>query len=85
MRECERLASCVFFKEYEKDESKKLALKGMVQIYCRGDKMDSCVRLKVSRALGGPQYVPVNMMPNGQPLSGTDMRDWSQDVHHVMR
>lgn len=85
MKECERLANCAFFSEYEKDENRKLALKGMVQIYCRGDKMDGCMRLKVSKTLGGPQHVPVNMMPNGKPLSGTDMNGWSEDVLRAMQ
>ena len=85
MPECERLGTCAFFKEYEKDESKKLALKGMVQIYCKGDKMESCVRMKVSQILGGPANVPINMMPNGQPLSGTDMNGWSDGVRQAMK
>ncbi|MBN1155990.1 hypothetical protein JXA85_00095 [Candidatus Woesearchaeota archaeon] len=85
MADCEKLATCAFFKEYQEDESKKLALAGLANMYCRGDKQDVCVRKKVSKALGGPVNVPVNMMPNGQPLAGTSSDGWSDAVKTAMK
>jgi hypothetical protein len=80
MADCENLDVCAFFKAYSNDEQLKLALQGFVSMYCKGDKQGQCVRKKVSKALGGPQYVPVNMMPNGVPLAGTTNADWPQNV-----
>ncbi|MBN1502992.1 hypothetical protein JW930_05600 [Candidatus Woesearchaeota archaeon] len=85
MADCENLATCAFFKEYETDEDKKMALQGFVNMYCKGDKQNECVRKKVSKALGGPQNVPVNMMPNGMPLAGTSNADWSDAVKNAIR
>jgi hypothetical protein len=80
MTECEKLATCAFFKEYESDENKKLVLGGFVKLYCKGDKQNECIRKKVSTMLGGPEKVPVNMMPDGHPLAGTNKEDWSKEV-----
>ncbi|MFC1669458.1 hypothetical protein ACFL20_03645 [Spirochaetota bacterium] len=40
---------------------------------------------KISSALGGPEYVPVNMMPNGLPLAGTDSSDWPDDIKSAIQ
>jgi hypothetical protein len=85
MEECEKLANCAFFKEYEKDEERKLALRGFANMYCRGDKQDICIRKKISKLLGGAEFVPVNMMPNGLPLKGTSSENWSDDVKNIMK
>ena len=85
MADCEKLSGCAFFKEYQKDENKKLALEGLANKFCRGDKQNECIRKKVSKALGGSDKVPVNMMPNGLPLSGTTMDSWSEEVRQAMK
>ncbi len=85
MADCEKLATCAFVKAYENDESRKLALKGLVNMYCKGDKQNQCIRKKVSKALGGPEHVPKNMMPTGLPLSGTSKDDWSEEVLNAMK
>ena len=85
MVDCEKLATCAFFKEYEKDETRRLALKGFANMYCKGDKQDACIRKKVSKRLGGPENVPANMMPNGYPMVGTDRESWPPEaVKNVM-
>lgn len=84
MGDCVNLEKCEFFKQYQKDEDKKYALMGFVRSYWRGDKQDQCVRKKVSKALGVPQKVPVNMMPTGLPLFGTDKKDWSEEVKALL-
>ena len=84
MTDCPNLATCSFFRKYEQDESIQLALQGFVSKYCKGDKQSLCVRKKVSMALGGPDKVPANMMPNGSPLSGTTSDGWSDDVKNVL-
>ena len=84
MPDCANLATCSFFRKYETDENLKIALQGFINRYCKGDMQDECVRKKVSKALGGPQKVPTNMMPNGMPLSGTSRDDWSAEVKQVL-
>ena len=80
---CDKLEACAFFLEYESDSSKKLAPKGFVQKYCKGDNQEQCIRKKVVAALGR-ENVPVNMMPNGLPLSGTLDQDWTEDVKKII-
>jgi hypothetical protein len=84
MGDCANLATCAFFQTYESDESKKLALQGFISRYCKGNEQENCVRKKVSRALGGPEKVPVNMMPNGVPLPGSDKSNWSPEVRQIL-
>lgn len=60
MEECEFLKTCVFFQKY--NDSKDLVL-FLVEIYCKGRKMDDCFRKKYRREHG--QAPPENMMPNG--------------------
>jgi len=82
--DCEKLSTCAFFKEYERDDSKRLALNGLASLYCKGNRQSDCVRKKISEVLGSSDKVPVNMMPNGQPLAGTDTSDWSKEVREAM-
>jgi hypothetical protein len=81
MADCENLAYCSFFKGASKEEK----YEGLIDMYCKGDKQDECVRKRVSKALGGPENVPSNMMPNGSPLLGTDDSTWSEDVTKVLK
>ena len=83
MTECANLSTCAFFKKYQQDEKLKLALGGFIAKYCKGEMQNQCVRKKVSQQLG-PQNVPVNMMPNGSPLTGTSSDDWSNDVKNII-
>lgn len=81
MTDCENLAYCPFFKDASKEEK----YKGFIDMFCKGDKQDKCIRKKVAKALGGPENVPANMIPNGSPLLGTDDSTWSDDVINVLR
>jgi len=83
MPDCANLETCAFFKKYKQDESMKLALEGFIVKYCKGSMQNRCVRKKVSQALGA-QNVPVNMMPNGSPITGTTTDDWSEEVKQVL-
>jgi ribosomal protein L1 len=83
MPDCANLSTCAFFKKYEQDEAMKLALQGFINKYCKGVMQDQCVRKKVSQALGA-HNVPVNMMPNGAPITGTTSNDWSEEVKNVL-
>lgn len=59
--ECEYLSSCSFFIKYH--ESKLLACKGFIALYCKGARMDDCERKKILQETGvspGP-----DLMPNG--------------------
>ena len=83
MTECANLSTCAFFKKYEQDANMKLALGGFITKYCKGEMQNQCVRKKVSQQLGA-QNVPVNMMPNGSPLTGTSSDDWSSEVKNII-
>jgi hypothetical protein len=84
MPDCANLSTCAFFKHYEQDETKKLAIQGFITKYCKGSMQEYCVRKKVSQELGGPDKVPVNMMPNGAPLVGTTSDNWPNEVKEVL-
>ncbi len=59
--ECELLNTCGFFKKYQ--DTKSMACKGFIQMYCKGDKMDECKRKQYRQEHGKP---PIDeMMPNG--------------------
>jgi len=83
MSNCPNLDKCNFFNVYQ--DQKKKALKGFVGLYCKGDNQSKCLRKFVSKILGGSEFVPSNMMPNGLPLSGTKDLDWTSDVKEVIR
>ena len=59
--ECENLATCGFFKKYMNTHN--LACKGFIKMYCKGEKMNECVRKTYSEKNGVPP--PDNMMPTG--------------------
>ena len=69
----------LFFKTYLNEPQRAAALKGFVAMYCTGTKKSECTRKKIAKALGGDK-VPVNMMPNGMPLSGTNRNAWPKEV-----
>ena len=81
MVDCENLAYCPFFKGASKEEK----YKGLIDSYCREDKQNECMRKRVSEALGGPESVPSNMMPNGSPMLETDDLTWADDVTNVLK
>ncbi len=84
MKECANLKNCSFVKEFEKDEKFKKALNGYINNYCKGSLQDVCVRKKVSKTLGDPKSVPVNMKPNGLPVMGTSDKDWPEEVKKIV-
>jgi len=77
---CDRLDKCPFVQVYGQDERKKYAIVGFINAYCKGDKQGMCIRKKVSKALGGPERVPENMMPTGLPIMGTTVSEWSEEI-----
>ncbi len=80
MEECPNLSKCGFFKEYENDERMHEALRGFVNLYCKGPRQEDCIRKKVSKALGGPDHVPLNMKPNGKRIIESSNEEWSDEV-----
>jgi len=80
MSVCKNLSGCSFVKcceEYDKANS----IQGFINMYCKGSRMNECVRLKLCNAYG-KNVVPKNMMPNGYPLPGTSKADWSKEALH---
>ena len=84
MQGCEKLTACTFIKAYESCETLELALKGFVSLYCNGNKHDTCIRKKVNKVLGGHHCVPMNMMPNGLPIRGTNDYAWTAEVKNAI-
>ncbi len=80
MKHCDNLENCPLFRKYKNCENKNYALTGFIRAYCKDDKYVDCVRRKLSKALGGPERIPANMMPSGLPVFGTFRDDWSAEV-----
>ncbi len=64
--ECKYLLTCGFFRKFH--ETKNLACKGFISMYCKGTKMEQCKRLEFRKENGFPPED--NMMPSGQICSG---------------
>jgi major membrane immunogen (membrane-anchored lipoprotein) len=64
-QECELLATCGFFKKYQ--NSKDMACKGFLNMYCRGPKMNQCKRKEYRNQHG--QAPSDDMMPSGQMIA----------------
>ncbi len=58
---CELLDKCGFFKQYR--ETKDLACRGFIRMYCTGPKMNECKRKEYRKQYGVPPAD--NLMPNG--------------------
>lgn len=84
MKFCESIENCPLFRRYRRDENKKYALIAFIKAYCKGEKQAECVRKKVSKALGGPDKVPTNMMPSGLPVFGTLKDNWPDEVKALL-
>jgi hypothetical protein len=64
---CEYLVSCGFFKKHE--QSKALACKGLISLYCKGPKLIDCKRLEYLELHG--KLPSPDLMPNGHMMMGT--------------
>ena len=84
MDDCQNMSRCSFFIAYANNDGHKAAVSGFIRLYCRGEKQHACVRKKVSSAVGGPEKVPSNMLPNGVPVSGTNSSSWSEEVKRAL-
>ena len=58
---CELLEKCGFFKKYK--ETKDLACRGFIRMYCTGEHMNNCKRKEYRMKHGAAP--PDDMMPNG--------------------
>lgn len=83
MDACKNLEGCAFVK-YCMDQNDEQSVKGFINIYCKGSKMNDCVRLKLCNHIG-KQVVPKNMMPNGYPLPGTTKAEWCEEALYPLR
>ncbi|MBN2734035.1 MAG: hypothetical protein JXQ82_04155 [Methanomicrobiaceae archaeon] len=80
MPRCIEYEQCPFIKKYEPAFKKSEILKKRSLIYCDGNLSEECMRKKISKALGGTVYVPINMMPEGKPVPGTHNTEWTAEV-----
>ncbi len=83
MSECVNLAACPFVK-YCNEHDAETSVKGFITMYCKGDRKDSCIRLKLCTQFS-KAVVPKTMMPNGLPLPGTNKDDWSEEAKNYRR
>ena len=61
MSDCANLSGCGFVKKY--GETKSLAVKGFVNLYCKGEKQTECKRKEYKQKTG---QAPLDeMMPSG--------------------
>jgi hypothetical protein len=65
MAECKKLPECGFHLKY--GSSRDIICKGFTRMYCRGPKMDDCVRMKYFAEHG--EAPPDEMAPNGHILT----------------
>jgi 5S rRNA maturation endonuclease (ribonuclease M5) len=84
MTKCPNYTKCPFLKRYEQSLEKSVSLKTKIMAYCDGDSQGDCVRKKIAAKLGGPEHVPVNMMPDGKAVVGTGMTDWTPEVQNLV-
>jgi len=82
---CEQHEKCDFFIEYQKYDERKLALEGLARLYCCGPMQKNCIRKEVAAILGGLEKVPVNMMPDGQPIADTDTDNWPDEAKIALK
>ena len=62
--ECELLQRCGFFEKYS--ATKDVACRGLIKVYCRGEKMNQCKRKEYSKEHG---HAPSDdMMPTGHKI-----------------
>lgn len=78
MAVCENLEKCPFV-AYCNQHDAETSAKGFIHMYCKGAKMDNCIRLRLCHKFSR-DVVPKNMMPNGFPLSGTSKDGWSEQA-----
>ena len=70
MFECELLDRCGFFLKYQ--ETRDLACRGFMNMYCRGPQQPECKRLAYRAEHGHPP--DDDMLPTGQMIA-TNVRD----------
>ncbi|WOF15800.1 hypothetical protein F1737_03375 [Methanoplanus sp. FWC-SCC4] len=80
MSVCVNYEKCPFLKKYRSELEENNNLKNSIQFYCMGGWDDRCTRRSIAEVLGGSEYVPVNMMPEGRPLPGTGVEGWSEEI-----
>ncbi len=68
--ECPMLVNCGFFRKYQ--ESKTVACRGFIAMYCRGERQGQCKRRQYRLEHGTPP--PDDMMPDGQMVVTTAAR-----------
>jgi len=78
MKECIYLATCPFVK-YCNENNATTAVKGFIALYCKGEKIDKCIRKQLCEKFSR-SVVPPDMIPNGLPLPGKTRANWSEQA-----
>jgi hypothetical protein len=67
MQDCPNLAGCGFIQKY--GDTKSIAVKGFILLYCKGAKQDECERKKYKAKTGTKPSD--DMLPNGSMMKGS--------------
>ncbi|MBN1431788.1 MAG: hypothetical protein JW931_03350 [Methanomicrobiaceae archaeon] len=80
---CPFFNNCKWIEKYSSTNGARINL--YIKNYCKGDSLRRCVRKKVSEKLGGREFIPDNMQPDGKPVKGTNDSEWSEEVKEIIR
>lgn len=80
---CPFFKTCKWIKKYSPISGAKV--NHFIDKYCKGDSLRSCVRKKVAERLGGHEYIPDNMQPDGKPVKGTNDSEWLEEVREEIK
>ncbi|MDD3407057.1 MAG: hypothetical protein PHP13_03130 [Methanomicrobium sp.] len=84
MPRCLNYDSCPFLKKYGPEFGANNNLKERALHYCESELNSECIRKKISKTLGDAALIPVNMMPEGEPVPGTHIEEWSAVVTSLL-
>lgn len=83
MPNCPFFYSCKWVKKYSPTNGARTNY--YINNYCRGDYLRKCVRKNVAEKIGGREFIPDNMLPDGKPINGTDDSEWSEEVKEIVK
>lgn len=83
MANCPFFSTCRWIQKYSSKSGARV--NHFIKNYCKGDSLRRCVRKRVADKLGGREYIPDNMQPDGRPVKGTTDLEWSEEVKEIVR
>ena len=81
--ECPNFDGCGFLSAYAEKEETSMAVKGFKKKYC-SNSFKECRIYQLSQELD-KNKIPVNMMPNGFPITNTDESNWPEEIKSKLK